>query len=206
MDGAALAFYRLGYGIATTNDIVREAGATRGALYFHFASKEEIARAVIEKEHTIAIEAGRRILELDRPAFETMILLCIDLAERLLSEPVVKAGIRLTTEITNFDPPLRAPYVDWLETFSAIAETAVAQGDFRADLDPETFAHFLIPAYTGVQLVSDTFTGRKDLLQRIREMWVFVLPGVAAADRLESSLALLHRLIPEPSPTGARQA
>jgi AcrR family transcriptional regulator len=196
VDGAALAFYRLGYGFATTNDIVKEANATRGAMYFHFQSKEEIARAVIEKEHSITIEAGNRIQKLNRPAFETMILLCIDLAQRLLTDPVVKAGIRLTTEATNFDPPLRAPYIDWLEAFAENAKGAVIEGDFKSDVDPEAFARFLIPAYTGIQLVSDAFTGREDLLLRIREMWMFILPGVIPEDRLESSRDLLDRLIP----------
>jgi AcrR family transcriptional regulator len=196
VDGAALTFYRLGYGIATTNDIVKEAGATRGAMYFHFQSKEELARAVIAKEHELATEAGARIRAMDRPAFETMVLLCIDLAERLMTDPVVKAGIRLTTEVTNFDPPLRAPYEDWLQMFAAIAVEAISEGDFRDTVDPDVFARFLIPAYTGIQLVSDTFTGRADLPQRIREMWLFVVPSVVPVDRLGAAWALLDRLIP----------
>lgn len=200
VEGAALAFYRLGYGMATTNDIVKDAGATRGAMYFHFQSKEEIARAVIDKEQSLAIEAGLRIQAMGKSAFETMILLCVDLAERLMTDPVVKAGIRLTTEITNFDPPLRAPYEAWLGTFAEMAETAVRDGDFREDVDPEVFARFLIPAYTGIQLVSDTFTGRKDLLPRVHEMWTFVLPALIPAERLESAREILDRLIPDGSP------
>lgn len=196
VEGAALAFYRLGYGMATTTAIVEEAGTTRGAMYFHFQSKEEIARAVIDKEHSLAMEAGLRIQALEKPAFETMVLLCIDLAKRLMTDPVVKAGIRLTTEITNFDPPLVAPYEEWLKTFAEIAQAAVREGDFRKDIDPVVFARFLIPAYTGIQLVSDTFTGREDLLPRIREMWTFVLPAVIPDDRIESARELLDRLIP----------
>jgi AcrR family transcriptional regulator len=196
VEGAALAFYRLGYGMATTAAIVESAGTTRGALYFHFQSKEEIARAVIAEEHSRAMTAGLRIQALNRPAFETMILLCVDLAERLMTDPVVMAGIRLTTEITNFNPPLRAPYEDWERTFADMAEAAVSEGDFKADVDPEVFARFIIPAYTGIQLVSDTFTGRKDLLQRLREMWTFVFPGVVPADRLDGARLLLDRLLP----------
>jgi len=196
VDGAASAFYRLGYGIATTNDIVREAGATRGAMYFHFESKEDIARAVIEKEHAIAIEAGLKIQALKCPALETMFRLCVDLATRLKTDPIVKAGIRLTTEVTNFDPPLRAPYEDWLQTFEEIAGQAVDEGDFKADVDPKTFARFLIPAYTGIQLVSDTFTGREDLIPRIRELWLFVLPAVVPESRLDAIHELIDELIP----------
>jgi len=196
IDGAAEAFCRLGYAAATTTDIAKEAGATRGALYFHFQSKEEIARAVIAKEQQLAVEAGTRIVEQNRPAMETMVMLSVDLAQRLMTDPVVKAGIRLTTENSNFDPPLRAPYQQWLDTFGAIAATAVEQGDFRADVDPAVFARFLIPSYTGIQLVSDTFSGRADLLPRIREMWKFIFPAVVSEHRVADANALVDRLIP----------
>lgn len=72
----------------------------------------------------------------------------------------------------------------------------MVEGDFKSDVDPEVFARFFIPAYTGIQLVSDAFTGREDLLLRIRELWIFILPGVIPEDRLESSRDLLDRLIP----------
>jgi len=202
VEGAALAFHRLGYAMATTTDIVNEAGATRGALYFHFQSKEEVARAVIEKEHMLAMTAAVRIQQLERPAFETMLLLCIDLAERLKSDPVVKAGIRLTTEITNFDPPMRAPYEEWLIAFADVAAAAVEEGDFRDDVDPQSFARVLIPAYTGIQLVSDTFTAREDLLPRIRELWSYLLPSVIPSERLSEAQDLVDRLISDTTPLG----
>ena len=204
IDGAAQAFYRLGYGMATTSDIVVEAGVTRGAMYFHFPSKEDLARAIIEKEQLLTAASSARIVGLDRSAFETMVLLCVDLAERLVKDPVVRAGVRLTTEVTNFDPPLRAPYELWLETFTALAARAADQGDFREDLDAGSFARFFIPAYTGVQLVSDTFSSRIDLLPRLHEMWQFVLPAVASPDRISDCRDLVDSLIPSFSATAVR--
>jgi AcrR family transcriptional regulator len=199
VDGAARAFHRLGYGLATTADIAREAGATRGALYFHFPSKEDLARAVIDKEQELSIAASGRILSLQRPPFETMLLLCVDLAERLRSDDIVKAGIRLTTEITQFDPPLLAPYEGWMSAFGGLAQQAVDTGEFRADLDAAAFARLLIPAYTGIQLVSDVFSGRADLMSRIRDLWLFLIPAVVAEDRAADARALVDSLIPPAS-------
>jgi AcrR family transcriptional regulator len=199
VDGAARAFHRLGYGLATTADIAREAGATRGALYFHFPSKEDLARAVIDKEQELSIDASGRILSLQRPPFETMLLLCVDLAERLRSDDIVKAGIRLTTEITQFDPPLLAPYEGWMSAFGGLAQQAVDTGEFRADLDAAAFARLLIPAYTGIQLVSDVFSGRADLMSRIRDLWLFLIPAVVAEDRAADARALVDSLIPPAS-------
>ena len=48
--GAAEVFYRHGFGGATLSDITSAAGVTKGALYFHFPSKEDVALAIIEAE------------------------------------------------------------------------------------------------------------------------------------------------------------
>src|SRR3954469_9777128 len=42
-------FAERGYGATSIEDVVRAAGVTRGALYHHFAGKEEVFRAVFEE-------------------------------------------------------------------------------------------------------------------------------------------------------------
>src|SRR5919206_4613398 len=46
---AGALFARRGYGGVGTEEIVRAARVTRGALYHHFASKEDLFRAVFEQ-------------------------------------------------------------------------------------------------------------------------------------------------------------
>jgi AcrR family transcriptional regulator len=191
--GAARAFENFGFGMASLADIIAEAGVTKGAVYFR--SKDEIARAVIEEQHRLSYESGQQILALGRPGLETMILMSGDLARQLMTDPVVKAGIRLTTEVSNFDRPVLDPYRDWLNTFESLIHRAIAEGDVRADLPAEKLARFIIPAFTGVQLVSDTFAKREDLLQRVREMWEILLPGIVSADRYPG-LKPVEELIP----------
>ncbi|MEO7018131.1 MAG: TetR family transcriptional regulator, partial [Leifsonia sp.] len=104
--GAATAFDRQGYSTASIADIASAAGVTKGALYFHFQSKDDIARAVIQRQHELSFAAGAAIIGEARPALETMIRLCAGLAEQLVSDPVVKAGIRLTTDVSTFERPI----------------------------------------------------------------------------------------------------
>ncbi len=47
VDAARLVFGRRGYGEATIEDIAEEAGVSNGALYHHFANKEELFRAIL---------------------------------------------------------------------------------------------------------------------------------------------------------------
>jgi AcrR family transcriptional regulator len=181
--GAAVAFERQGYGAASIADIATAASVTKGALYFHFPSKDDIARAVIQRQHEISFSSGAAIMEQGLPAVETMIRLCAGLANQLLTDRIVQAGIRLTTEVSNFERPVADPYEDWLGTFEALAKRAIDEGDFEPTVDPAILSHFIVPAFTGVQLVSETLTGREDLRERVREMWTILLPGLVRADR-----------------------
>lgn len=46
---AAEVFNRMGYVNAGLQEIISESGVTKGSLYFHFSSKEQLARAVIDE-------------------------------------------------------------------------------------------------------------------------------------------------------------
>ncbi|UUL75521.1 TetR/AcrR family transcriptional regulator [Pseudarthrobacter sp. Fe7] len=74
--GAAAVFEEHGYGGATLSRVSEVAGLTKGALYFHFQSKEDLARAVIEDQHRIAAAEGERILAENLPALTKIILMC----------------------------------------------------------------------------------------------------------------------------------
>lgn len=54
LDAAQEIFLRDGYAAAATEEIVVQAGVTRGALYHHFANKRELFRGVIERIQIMA--------------------------------------------------------------------------------------------------------------------------------------------------------
>src|SRR5690242_6121155 len=104
--GAAAVFRERGYGLASIADIASAAGMTKGALYFHFDSKDALARAVIEEQHRRTMAASAEIVAEGRPALETMVLLSRSLAHQLLEDPIVQAGIRLTTDVSTSAEPV----------------------------------------------------------------------------------------------------
>lgn len=52
---AAEAFEKAGFAGASLGTILASAGTTKGALYFHFRSKEALARFIIAEQHRISI-------------------------------------------------------------------------------------------------------------------------------------------------------
>lgn len=121
--------------------------------------------------------------------------MCAGLAEQLTTRVIVRAGIRLTTDNSASLEVVTRPYLDWINVFDGLISRAVNEGDFEKATDPAIVARFIIPAYTGIQLVSDTLVDRRDLFQRIAEMWQLILPALATRARLESLLRLVEALI-----------
>ncbi|MFF0284489.1 ScbR family autoregulator-binding transcription factor [Rhodococcus aetherivorans] len=184
LDGAAAQFERYGYEGAGLAGIVESIGVTKGALYFHFSSKDGLAQALIDEQHRRSIAAVDAVAALDRPALEQVVMLSYAMARQMLEDPIVRAGIRLTLELSATDGP-PGPYLDWIAACRDLTARAVTEGDVRASIDPDVLARFVIAAYNGVQLVSNVLTGRRDLEHRLDQMWLLLLPGIVPADRHE---------------------
>ncbi|MFI2566518.1 ScbR family autoregulator-binding transcription factor [Paenarthrobacter sp. NPDC018779] len=176
--GAAIVFEERGFGSATIALVAEAAQVTKGALYFHFKSKDELAGAVLEAQHSIAMAAGGRILGEDKPALETIIRLCGAFGNLLVTDHIVRAGIRLTLEASAFGQEVRKPYQDWLDTMSHLTANGIRQGHIRASVDPADFSRYIVASFTGVQMVSNVLAGREDVMLRIQQMWEILLPGI----------------------------
>lgn len=100
-------FAERGYAEVGTEEIVREAGVTRGALYHHFDGKRELMRAVYEQlEAELSAEFGTRItpgadpLTVLREGAETFLDQCL--------EPEVQ-------QIALLDAPAVLGWEEWRE-------------------------------------------------------------------------------------------
>jgi AcrR family transcriptional regulator len=94
---AAAVFERDGFTTAPLGDITRKATVTKGALYFHFASKRELALAVVDEAadtvHWLLADARSR-QDAELP-LQILIDLSHALVGRLADDQVLRAGLRL---------------------------------------------------------------------------------------------------------------
>ncbi len=180
LEGAAAVFGEHGYERAKLNDIVDASGITRGALYFHFPSKEAVAGAVIARQHEISMESAAGIAASGARGLEQLVMLCYEMGRQIVEDPIVRAGIRLTLEQSASEGPA-APYEGWISVCEQAARVARVQGDLDESVDPREFATYMISSFTGVQLVANVLTARADLNDRIDAMWKYLLPGIVSA-------------------------
>ncbi|WP_336085678.1 ScbR family autoregulator-binding transcription factor [Nocardia sp. SSK8] len=175
--GAAEVFDREGFAGATMGMIVAAAGTTRGALHFHFKTKEELARAVMAEQSQRELETIQKLADGDTPAIEQIVMLAHEMARMVITDPIVRAGARLSLELTFVDSP-KEPYLGCIMACEDMIRRAIDEGDIIDTVSPPELARFTISAFMGVQLVSTVLTERRDLEQRVDEMWETLLLGI----------------------------
>lgn len=190
---AGRVFSRSSYTSATMADVIAEAGVTQGALYFHFPSKKELAEEVIRRQHEVSISAGEQHLWSARSGLDGLVLLSAELARLILEDPIVRAGLRLSTESIEFFPDVAAsPYRDWIALAERFLKRGIADGDIRNDVDISTASFVIMSAFTGVQIV--TQATEDDLTVRLEQMWNVLLPTLVETDRTDHVLRAIELL------------
>lgn len=185
---AADLFDRYGYGATSLADIIAHAGVTKGSLYFHFSSKEDLAHAVVQEQHAIWTEHAQSFVN-GEPALEALIRMSFSLAAQLVEHPLVRGGIRLTLEHGTFERPLPDPYLDWILIVTGLLERATAERDVRTNVGLDRIGKFLVSSFTGLQLVAQVLNERRGLPERMVDLWQIVLPGLVVRKRLHYYLS-----------------
>ncbi|CAB4956402.1 unannotated protein [freshwater metagenome] len=174
---AATVFERKGFAGSTISDILDEASVTKGALYFHFDSKESLAAAIIEQQ----ADWREAHAPESRWAMQRIIDLSFRFVHALRLDPLVRASIRLTLERNTFRTDDPSPYEGWVSTVAQLFVEARDGGELHADVDPERAAAVAVAALTGTQLVSEALSGREDVVERVEDLWRLLLPGLVPA-------------------------
>ncbi|MGW5619146.1 ScbR family autoregulator-binding transcription factor [Streptomyces sp. NPDC003877] len=168
---AAKIFEERGYRAATITEIISAAGVTKGALYFHFSSKEELAQGILhEQDQWLPIP--------DRPCKIQQIADTVLLhAHRLQHEPMVRAGVRLSLDQQAGEIDRRGPFTHWADIVEKLLEQAQAQGELLPHISTRETADVLVASFAGVQATSQIMSDYQDLLTRVNALLRHLLPS-----------------------------
>ncbi|MBB4894234.1 AcrR family transcriptional regulator [Streptomyces olivoverticillatus] len=180
---AAEVFDEYGFSGASVTKITKRAKVTQGAVYFHFGSKEALAKAVMVGQGD----------ELELPGgpdgLQRLIDITLYLAEQLQTNPVLRGGVRLAVEQGEFGVRDDQAYQQWAEAFREQFRAARVRGELRPSVDEAEAAWLLVSCFSGTQLFSQISTDRADLPQRIQSLWRYLLPALAV-DEVREALRL----------------
>ncbi|MFG2895096.1 ScbR family autoregulator-binding transcription factor [Streptomyces sp. NPDC048248] len=174
LEAAAAVFDDLGYDRATIAEVLERAGVTKGALYFHFASKEQLALAVL-REHVVDIAVEPQKIKLQEFVDSGQVL-----AYRLRSDPIQRGAARLAVEQGSNHLDRKQSMISWTHFVEALFEEARERGEILESVDLRDAAELFVGAFAGLQLMSNAISNQADLGHRLTVFFQHTLPSIAA--------------------------
>jgi len=184
IDSAVELFNEIGYPATGLGDIIERAEMTKGALYYHFDSKESLATAIIEEGSAILDHAFRSITASSAPTLESMIHGVFVVADMLSTHRVARSGTHLLRAFGEFNDVAARTYQGWLDEMTARAGQAIEEGDLRAELDPAAVGETIVASMLGTELLSSATSAGTDVLERVARSWKILLPALVTDESL----------------------
>ncbi|MER8069345.1 ScbR family autoregulator-binding transcription factor [Streptomyces sp. NPDC094034] len=179
LTAAAKVFEARGYQAATISEILTEAGVTKGALYFHFPSKEHLAQGVLgEQDQWLPVPDRSCTIQ----QFVDTVLLH---AYRLQTDPMVRAGVRLSLDQQAHGVDRSGPFLRWGGIIGELLEKAQARGELLPHVRTAESAEVAVGAFAGVQAMSQAVCEYQDLLARTSVLLRHLLPSLTPSSVLD---------------------
>jgi TetR/AcrR family transcriptional repressor of nem operon len=153
--------FRYGFQSAAIDTILAATNVTKGALYYHFESKEALGHAIIE-EVVATFPRDRWLLPLQRSEDKDPIDALIGIVRAIPHRPRdVKGGcplVNLAQEMSQLDEQFRKRLENifhaWQEGIATALRRGQDQGTVRRDLVAEETASFLIAMVEGYEVLA----------------------------------------------------
>src|SRR6516164_6886227 len=151
--------YRTGFQSASIDTILAATNVTKGALYYHFDSKEDLGYAIVEEiVAKLPQDNWLRPLQQGKNPIDALIGIVRATSVRPAD---VKGGcplVNLAQEMSPLDEQFRKRletiFHAWQEGIATALRRGQSQGTIRRDLVPEETASFLIAMVEGYQVLA----------------------------------------------------
>jgi AcrR family transcriptional regulator len=175
LEAAGESFDENGYLGTRLDDIVARTTMTKGAVYFHFSSKEDLARALVTAYFDQVEEmAGAAADEAD--AWTAVVTLTNAVARAVRDSATLRAGARLAVERDLIDKQLPDPFEWWVNTLTPLLKRARKDGRLRDVAQPPALAKVIATYLLGAQHVAGG-GDQRDLARRMQEFFTLVGPA-----------------------------
>lgn len=171
LDAATRLFHERGFQPTSLDDILAASGVCRSNLYYHFASKEELGLAVLDRlTKRFDVEVIQGILaDAGVPAIRKMNGLIAAISEDMRST-AYRRGCpfgNLAAELAGVHPEFRARlselFLRWEQAVERCLGEGIARGEFRADLDTAGIATAVVSQLEGAVLLTKAYGNERPI-------------------------------------------
>ena len=158
IDAASNVFGHKGYAQTTLEEVAKEAGVTRGAIYWHFGNKFEMFHAVLQELHQKAGDRMTRIIDSDQRPVKKLHQLILEFFLIITNEGEFRIIEDVQLFIARKDKKFSRLYKDHLkyvkaqrELLKGLVQEGIAAGEFDNRLDPEVIIVAFMSYIAGIK-------------------------------------------------------
>jgi AcrR family transcriptional regulator len=155
---AAAVFAERGYAETTMAQLIERSGLTKGAFYFHFPSKEQLALSVLEEKQGQWFAAIRDRALAEPTAAQQLRALGPAVARLHRDDPSAFSVSRLSRDLSRVPGVaaiVRSHTRAWIEFVADVITRAQAEGAVPSGVDPQATAVVLVAMTDGLKDISD---------------------------------------------------
>lgn len=187
MEAALRVFSQNGYAATTLDDIAREAGVTRGAIYWHFSNKADLYNTLVSEVSSRAspvidhaLDEGGTVLDVLRRMFVRILSYMEEDEEFRAVQELVLFKTAVTPEMEEGMRKKVAGTKQMIEVFSQMMKEGIDAGEIRADLNPRDGALAMLAFQNGLStlwLLDPTLFSIRDRAEAMADIFI---NGIAA--------------------------
>ena len=152
-------FASRGYHNTSIADILRESGCTRGTLYYHFSSKEELGYAVIDEELRLFAEEGAAsYLQTAEHPIDGLLkaLDALPSVTRLgtLGSSATDIAVRMASVHEGFRTRFQANSEALIKHVADMVRRGISDGQIADSVHPDELAHVYYTVAGGIQFAT----------------------------------------------------
>ncbi len=189
VEAATAVFTRKGFSQASMDDIVQESGLSKGGLYWHFKSKDDIVTAVIDQFFTAEFSGIAAILAAPIPAGQKLAQLARESMSNTVNQLSRYRSIwlefyALAGRPGAFRQRMMGYMNQYIEMLTGLIRVGVETGEFQP-IDPEQAAITAAAQFEGLLLLWAMDPERIDLLALTDTAVSMMLNGLRAGAKNE---------------------
>lgn len=173
---SGLLFNTQGYKSTSLSDITHATGLTKGAIYRHFTSKEELEKETLLHMSAIVFGGLRKIIK-EKPSAPEKLRGVFKFFESYIANPPIKGGcpvMNVAIEADDAHPTLRkaaTKLMDMLhESIVTILDNGIKYKQIKPQIDKEFYATLIIASLEGAIMMGKLRGDNKDIKLVIRHL------------------------------------
>ena len=178
LDAAAAEFDEYGYEGARLERIVERTGATKGAVYFHFRSKLDIARALVADKYDNWPVIIAEVAESGLRGIDAVEELTQRVAAVFVAEVRVRAAMKLSQTVLP-PAPEENPYDRWVVVIAGLLQQEIDDKELSG-VDAASVARVAVQGFFGAYMIADELGTLPSLPADIARLWDTLRPALAA--------------------------